>query len=284
MENPVVNKMIHSVKSSDSSQSQCTNSFRDDQLPALQKRMEELFLCVIVPTYNNQKTLGGVITDILKYTSNVIVVNDGSTDNTAEILKYFSDDISIVSYMPNRGKGFALKSGFDKAEKLGYHGAVTLDSDGQHFASEIERFVDYAEKYPDALLLGQRTNEGNIPAKNSFANKFSNFWFAVQTAYRFKDTQNGFRLYPLSAMKGLRSVSSRYEAELETLVRLAWKGIKIVPVPTRVYYPPESERVTHFRPGLDFFRISVLNTLFTLMAIVYGYPSMLFHSLFSKKN
>ena len=256
----------------------------DAPLHILQKRMEALRLCVVVPTYNNQKTLGGVIHDILKYTSSIIVVNDGSTDSTAEILKGFSEKICVVSYAPNKGKGFALKSGFDEAEKLGYRGAVTIDSDGQHFASEIERFVEYVEKNPDALLLGQRTSEGDMPAKNSFANKFSNFWFAVQTAYRFSDTQNGFRLYPLSAMKGLRSLSSRYEAELEMLVRSAWRGIRIVPVPTRVYYPPEGERVTHFRPGRDFFRISVLNTLFTLLAIVYGYPSMLLYRLFSKKK
>ena len=259
-------------------------SQHDSQLPVLQNRMEALRLCVIVPTYNNQKTLRGVIHDILKYTSNIIVVNDGSTDSTVEILKNLSGKIYIVLYMQNRGKGFALKCGFDEAENLGYRGAITIDSDGQHFASEIKRFVEYAEKSPDALLLGQRTAEGDMPAKNSFANKFSNFWFTVQTAYRFGDTQNGFRLYPLSAMKGMRPVSSRYEAELETLVRVAWKGIKIVPVPTRVYYPPEGERVTHFRPGKDFFRISVLNTLFTLLAIVYGYPSMFFHRLFSKKK
>jgi glycosyltransferase involved in cell wall biosynthesis len=254
------------------------------QLQILQSRMEALRLCVVVPTYNNQKTLPDVLNDILQYTSSIIVVNDGSTDNTTEILKDFAGKVEVVSYLPNKGKGYALKSGFNCAEELGYRGAVTIDSDGQHFASEIERFVDYAERYPEALLLGQRTTEGDMPAKNSFANKFSNFWFSVQTAYRLNDTQNGFRLYPLSAMKGLRSVSSRYEAELEMLVRSAWKGIEIVPVPTRVYYPPEGERVTHFRPGRDFFRISVLNTLFTLLAIIYGYPSMFLRRLFAKKK
>lgn len=255
-----------------------------EQGKQLQNRMEALGLCVVIPTYNNQKTLADVISSVLQYTSDVIVVNDGSTDKTATILDGFSDEIHVVSYMPNRGKGYALKKGFDKAEKLAYKGAVTIDSDGQHFASEIERFVEYAEKNPGALLIGQRTTEGDMPAKNSFANKFSNFWFTVQTAYRLNDTQNGFRLYPLAAMKGLRPLSLRYEAELEMLVRSAWKGIRIVSVPTRVYYPPEGERVTHFRPGKDFFRISVLNTLFTLLAIVYGYPSMFFHWLFAKKK
>ena len=249
----------------------------------LQRRMETLRLCVVVPTYNNQKTLSGVLNDLLGVTSSIIVVNDGSTDRTAEILERFADKMEVVSYKPNRGKGSALKIGFNRAETLGYKGAVTIDSDGQHFVSEITRFVDYAERYPDALLLGQRTTEGDMPAKNGFANKFSNFWFAVQTTYRLRDTQNGFRLYPLSAMRGLRPFSSRYEAELEMLVRSAWKGIQIVPVPTRVYYPPEDERVTHFRPGKDFFRISVLNTLFTVLAVVYGYPSMLIHHLLKKK-
>jgi glycosyltransferase involved in cell wall biosynthesis len=249
-----------------------------------QERIKALHLCVIVPTYNNRQTLADVLNGILLYTSSVIVVNDGSTDRTDGILNDFAGKIKVLSYWPNRGKGYALKCGFDKAEKLGYRRAITIDSDGQHFAADMERFVGYAEKYPDALLIGQRLTEGNMPVENSFANTFSNFWFTVQTAYRLQDTQNGFRLYPLSAMKGLRPVSSRYEAELEILVRSAWRGIRIIPVPARVYYPPEGKRITHFRPGKDFFRISVLNTVCTLLAIVYGYPAMLFHRLFTRKS
>ena len=247
-------------------------------------RMEALRICVVVPTYNNQKTIANVLNDILQFSTSIIVVNDGSTDHTGEILAGYNGCIEVVSYMPNRGKGYALKTGFDRAEALGYKNVITIDSDGQHIASEIRFFVDFAEKYPEALLLGQRTSEGEMPAKNNFANKFSNFWFTVHTANRLNDTQNGFRLYPLSAMKGLRPLTTRYEAELELLVRSAWKGIRIIPVPTRVYYPPEGERVTHFRPGKDFFRISVLNTFLTLLAIVYGYPSLFFYRLFNKRE
>ncbi|MDR1380897.1 MAG: glycosyltransferase [Tannerella sp.] len=252
--------------------------------PALQEQMDALRLCVVIPTYNNRKTLAGVIRDVLQYTSNVIVVNDGSTDDTAEILNGFAGRVELVSYRPNRGKGHALKSGFDRAEELGYRGAVAIDSDGQHAVADMRTFVRYAETHPGAFLIGQRTTEGNMPAKNSFANKFSNFWFTVHTSCRLDDTQNGFRLYPLAAMRGLRPVSSRYEAEFEMLVRSAWKGLPLLPVPVRVYYPPEGERVTHFRPAKDFLRISALNTLFLILAAVYGYPSILFRRLFNKRE
>ena len=260
---------IHSQ--SKQSKSACSND--------IQQQMEALRACVIVPTYNNQHTLPHVLDDVLQYTSSVIIVNDGSTDATNEIITHYIGRIDVVSYMPNRGKGYALKTGFNRAEELGYRNAITIDSDGQHVASELKRLVDYAKNYPGTILLGQRTTEGDMPSKNTFANKFSNFWFTVQTACRLKDTQNGFRLYPLSTMNRLRPLTSRYEAELELLVRSAWKGIRIVPVPTSIYYPPEDERITHFRPGIDFFRISLLNTLLTFLAIVYGYPSMFIHRL-----
>ena len=250
--------------------------------PALQERFEQQKICVVIPTYNNDQTLARVLGDVLRYTNSVIVVNDGSTDGTSEILNTFADTIEIVSCLKNKGKGHALKCGFNRAEVLGFNAVITLDSDGQHTANDIEDFVRMAETNPGTLLVGQRIIEGLIPKGNSFANKFSNFWFAVQTGRRLQDTQNGFRLYPLSAMKRMRPFSSRFEAEVEMLVRQAWKGIPIKPVPVHVYYPPENERISHFRPGKDFLRISLLNTLFTLLAIVYGYPSMLCRKLFNK--
>ena len=87
--------------------------------------------CVIIPTYNNHQTIEQVITDVLKYTDQVIVVNDGSTDTTQEILKNF-DQIDVVSYPTNKGKGYALRQGFKFAWKQGYEYAITIDSDGQH--------------------------------------------------------------------------------------------------------------------------------------------------------
>ena len=122
-----------------------------------------------------------------------------------------------------------------------------------------------------------------MPAGNTFANKFSNFWFKVQTCKSLPDTQTGYRLYPLKQMGTMWWVTSRYEAELEMLVFAAWHGIKLVPVSINVYYPPVGERVSHFRPGMDFFRISVLNTVLCVLAVLYGGPRMLISRIFFKK-
>ena len=240
-------------------------------------------ICVIIPTYNNQQTLAQTIDDVLKYTLPVIVVNDGSTDTTDEILAQYQSQINIVSYSKNKGKGFALKQGFDKAEDLGYSYAISMDSDGQHLPEDLPLFIDTITKNPGAMIIGSRSfKQKNMPEKSSFANKFSNFWFTMQTGIVLPDTQTGFRLYPLAKMNGMRSFTYRYEAELELLVRSAWRNIQLVPIPIQVYYPEKSERVTHFRPGIDFLRISLLNTFFVFVAIVYGYPSRFIHILLNK--
>jgi glycosyltransferase involved in cell wall biosynthesis len=250
---------------------------------SIEERIFNLKLCVIVPTYNNAGTLAAVINGILNYTTNIIIVNDGSTDHTGEILKDFGY-LRVISYSKNRGKGYALRCGFNMAERAGYRYAVSMDSDGQHFASDIEHFVDVIEQTPDVLVAGQRITEGYMPAGNSFANKLSNFWVHVLTLNKLLDTQNGFRLYPLWEMDGLRPFFNRYEAELEMIVRCAWKGIKAVPALTRVYYPPGEERVTHYRPGTDFMRITGVNVLFVLLAFVYGYPSMFYYRFIKRKS
>ena len=235
-------------------------------------RMRHLKVCTIMPTYNNGGTLRDVVKRVLNYCSDVIVVNDGCTDNSAEVLASFGERITVVDYGRNWGKGYALKQGFEKAKSMGFDCALTIDSDGQHFPEDIPLFVDALEQHPDALIVGSRNlKQDNMPGKNTFANKFSNFWFRVQTGIDLPDTQTGYRLYPLRRLP--RIFSARYEAELSLLVFSAWRGIDLVPIKVNVIYP--EDRVTHFRPFWDFFRISVLNTILCVVALVYGWPSRL---------
>ena len=307
---------------------------------------------ILIPTYNNAGTLADVVRRALQQGLPVMVVDDGSTDGTAEVLaglqsavrahnKAFScpdhlesaerevfpsakkiadaaekaslsdnetsdatgntslsdneiydaaekaslsdneisdaaekASLSVIRHVVNQGKGVALKTGFQEALRLGYSYAVTLDADGQHHPEDVP--VLLAQKGEKTLVVGSRSIRGK-DGRSSFANKFSNFWFTLYTWIKLPDTQTGYRLYPLKNLPSLRLLSARYEAELTLLVFSAWKGLKLVPVPVQVEYP--EDRVTHFRPGKDFTRISILNTLLLFVALFYGYPRTLLRKL-----
>jgi glycosyltransferase involved in cell wall biosynthesis len=239
------------------------------------QRMEKLKMAAVVPTYNNAGTLACVLDSLLETGAHVWVVNDGSTDATSAILSGYAGKVGIVSYEKNRGKGHALRKGFEKARSEGYSYAMTIDSDGQHRASSMTCFIDEVERHPDSLVVGARVlNQKGMPMGNTFANHFSNFWFRLQTGIDFPDTQSGYRVYPLSAMGKMHLFTERYETELEILVRAAWRGIRIAAVPIDVDYAPGGQRVTHFRPCIDFLRISLLNTVLTFMALTYERPKL----------
>ncbi|MBL7703730.1 MAG: DUF2062 domain-containing protein [Ferruginibacter sp.] len=238
----------------------------------------------MIPTYNNAATLAKVIEDVAEYTSDIIVVNDGSTDNTVEVVKQFTA-VQFISYQKNAGKGWALRTAFKYALDKGYNYAITIDSDGQHFAKDLPAFINKLEEEPNAVIIGARNmGQASVPGGSSFGNKFSNFWFKVETGITSPDTQSGYRLYPLEPIKKMRFITRKYEFEIEALVRLAWKGVKVISVPVTVYYAPAGERVSHFRPFKDFFRISVLNTILVLITALYIKPRDIIRTLFSPKK
>ena len=252
--------------------------------PIYEERFLALKACVLIPTYNNAGTLADVLRDVLQYTSRIIVINDGSTDNTAEILTRFQQ-IHVVNYSPNKGKGMALRTGFKEAVKLGYDHAITLDSDGQHYAKDVVEFLSWLEVEPNSLLIGARNlDQENVPGKSSFGNRFSNFWFWVNTGIRLQDTQSGYRSYPVSKLADKKYFTTKYEFEIEVIVRASWSGIAVRGVPVSVYYPKPEERVSHFRPGKDFTRISILNTVLVLISVLWIKPRDFVRNLFSSKG
>jgi len=248
------------------------------------EQFEQLQVCVIIPTYNNEHSLAAVIADVAEYTDHIIVVNDGSTDKTNSIIGSFQF-VQSISYDKNVGKGWALRKAFSHAIEKGYEYAITIDSDGQHFAKDLPVFIDKLLQEPNAIILGARNmDQDSVPGGSSFGNKFSNFWFKVETGISSPDTQSGFRLYPLVPIKKMNFFTRKYEFEIEVLVRAAWKGVKVLSVPVTVYYAAREERVSHFRPFKDFFRISVLNTILVLIAFFYIKPRNLLRSIFVKRN
>ncbi|GGN05681.1 glycosyl transferase [Dyadobacter beijingensis] len=246
--------------------------------------LSDIQCCVIIPTYNNRNTLRRVIDGVLQQTTGqeIIVVNDGSTDDTASILAAYGARIRVLDNVVNKGKGFSLRKAFAEAIRLGFENAISIDSDGQHLPSDIPLFIAAAKANPGALLMGSRNMEQEgVPGKSSFGNKFSNFWFKFETGLTLPDTQTGFRLYPLGPLKKISLFTTKFETEIEVIVKMAWRDVPIIPINIQVIYD-KNERVTHFRPFRDFTRISILNTWLVTLTLVYYLPRRLFQYIKKK--
>jgi glycosyltransferase involved in cell wall biosynthesis len=231
----------------------------------------DLKVCVIIPTYNNHKTLKRVIDGVLIYTDQIIIVNDGSTDKTVNILEEYPN-LDQINFNKNKGKGSALRAGFKRAYEQDYEYAITIDSDGQHFPDDIPAFISEIKKYKNVLLIGSRNmKHESVPKNSSFGNKFSNFWFWIETGIKLSDTQSGFRLYPLNKLSKINFYTTKFEFEIESIVKIAWRGVDVKNIPIKVLYDLE-ERVSHFRPITDFIRISILNTWLVFVAFIYIKP------------
>lgn len=227
-----------------------------------------------MPTFNNEKSLDSVLQDLLIYCKSIIIVNDGSTDSTSKILQHYSQ-LQIVDLPENKGKGNALRIGFRRAAELGYEYAITIDSDGQHYADDLDVFLTKLEEKtsrdPEILLVGDRNmGRDGIPGKSSTGNKFSNFWYMVVTGSQLNDTQSGYRLYPLQVVNNLNLFTNKFELEIEVIVKASWKKVAVQNIPIKVLYP--EGRVSHFRPFMDIVRIVILYMWFVLVSFFYIHP------------
>lgn len=224
-----------------------------------------------------------MVDEVLIQTNDIIIVNDGSTDNTKEILSIYSD-LTLIQLDQNKGKGNALRVAFKKALFLGFDYAITIDSDGQHFPDDIPVFINALQQSENknVLFIGSRNmNHESVPKKSSFGNKFSNFWLTVTTGEKLTDTQSGFRLYPIKAMENIKLRTSKFEFEIEAMVKSSWNGILLKNIPIRVFYD-QSERISHYRPLTDFLRISLLNTWLVFVAVIYIKPRDFFRKFRQK--
>ncbi|CAN5368358.1 hypothetical protein BH11BAC1_BH11BAC1_29690 [soil metagenome] len=169
--------------------------------------------------------------------------------------------------------------------KLGYNRVITIDSDGQHFADDIPVFFEKLEQQPDALIVGARNMSGDsIPGKSSFGHKISNFWFHFETGINLPDTQSGFRLYPVKELSKLNFFTTKYEFEIEVLVKASWSGIPVISVPIKVFYAQGKDRVTHFRPYTDFTRVGILHTWLVILTVLWYFPQRFFNRIKKKTS
>jgi len=209
-----------------------------------------LRFCALIPCLDGGDTLEPVVRGASEHAETVIVVDDGSSDGSAERARGLGAD--VVVHPRNRGKGAALITGLERAAALGFTHCVTIDADGQHAPADIPLLVRAAGQNPDAIVIGARDFAvDNVPGSSRFGRKFSNFWVRLETFNKLSDTQSGFRVYPVALVRALSVPASRFQWEVEVLVRGAWSGLPIVEIPVSVYYAPPDERISHYRGWAD---------------------------------
>ncbi len=213
---------------------------------------------VVIPIYNHHTQISDVIHKSLALNLPVIVIDDGSTDETQQRLAEING-ITVCMHEVNQGKGAALLTGFTEARKSGCDYALTIDADGQHNPADAPTLLAAAAKEKNrCLVVGVRRDmDGvNVPWTSRFGRGFSNFWVQMSGGPILRDSQSGFRLYPLPEILQLDVLARRYQYEVEVLVQAHRYGLVIKETEISVLYQAKDERISHFRPWVDFMRNS----------------------------
>ncbi len=211
-------------------------------------------VAALVPAYRAADTVGKVVAGARAHFAHVLVVDDGSGDATAAAAA--AAGAEVIRHPMNLGKGAALDTGLRALGARGVARALTLDADGQHLADEIPVLLTASDATPAAIVVGVRQTAGQTIARlNRFGNWIADRLLRVIAGRALPDTQSGFRVYPVAATLALGTRGSRYDFETEVLLLAARRGVPLVGVPVRVWYPPIAERVSHFRKGRDTLRI-----------------------------
>ena len=211
-------------------------------------------VAALIPAYEAGKTVADVVAGARAHVTRVIVVDDGSRDDTAARAAAAGAD--ILRHTDNAGKGAALLTGLRALAADGVARALTMDADGQHLAAEVPALLAASDAEPRAIVVGVRRKAGHtIRRLNRFGNWIADALLRRIAGRPLPDTQSGFRVYPVAATLALGARGTRYDFETEVLLRAARRGMPLVGVPVAVHYPPVAERVSHYRPGRDTVRI-----------------------------
>jgi glycosyltransferase involved in cell wall biosynthesis len=221
---------------------------------------------VVIPVYNHPATIGAMVAGVRRHGLRCILVDDGSEPGCAAVLDALareqSEGVSLVRLAQNQGKGGAMVAGFHEAARQGYTHALQIDADGQHDPADIPRFVATATAHPQAVVIGSPQYDDSVPKQRLYARYATHVWVWINTlSLDIRDSMCGFRVYPLQPVLDLLArehVGKRMDFDTEILVRLHWRSVQVVNLPTRVTYPQDG--ISHFRVWRDNVLISRMHT------------------------
>ena len=222
-------------------------------------------LLVVIPVYNHARGLASMLKGLAACALPCLLVDDGSEPECAAALRWMSaqhpDWLSLLRLEPNQGKGAAMLAGFAAAAARGATHVLQIDADGQHQVSDIPRFVSVAERHPQALVLGCPKYDQSVPRGRLIGRYVTHVWVWINTlSLAVRDSMCGFRVYPLAPLTELirsESLGKRMDFDSDVVVRLVWRGVPVVNLPTPVRYPADG--VSHFKLWRDNWMISKMH-------------------------
>ncbi len=209
---------------------------------------------LVIPSYNHGDEIAEVLKKSLKLNLPTFVVDDGSTDSTHSQIKGIKG-IQPLRHAENRGKGAAILTGFAEATRIA-DWAITIDADGQHNPEDALRMIQAIPENQRPIVVGIREGMAvkAVPWTSRFGRHFSNVWVWISGGPRMRDSQSGFRIYPLPEAMNMDVIARRFQFEVEILVKAGWKKVPVIEIPISVNYTPGRGRTSHFRPFMDFLR------------------------------
>lgn len=211
-------------------------------------------ILVVIPALDAEHTLTDVVRGCLKQLPDVVVINDGSSDRTAEVAR--AAGAKVLDHPRNLGKGAALKTGFRFALESGYDAVITVDADGQHLPAEIPRFIAAWKETGADLIIGSRSHLfAQMLARRRMANQFSAAAISTASTLPISDSQSGFRLYSARLLKDVPIGADGFDAESEVIVRAGKCGLRVVQIPIELGFV-NGISTSHYRPVADTVKIA----------------------------
>jgi len=221
-------------------------------------------ICIVIPTYNEAKAIGSLIRKIRQQELEVVVIDDGSRDNTAEIAK--DNGAIVLRNQINEGKGASLIKGFHYAVSRDFDAVISMDGDGQHLPEEIPYFIRLATYSDSGIFIGNRMPKiKTMPYIRILTNKFMSWLISLVVKQNIPDTQCGFRLIKKGVLERINLRTSKYETESETIIKASRLGFKIESIPIKTVYEGEKSQINPVIDTLRFIKF-ILAELWTTKA------------------
>ncbi len=217
-------------------------------------------ICILIPAHNEAKHIKRVVSELRAKSLDVLVVDDGSSDETTQLAK--AGGATVLTNFQNQGKGFSLQRGFDYIISNDYDALITMDGDGQHAIEDVDHFIELFKKdRPDIICGNRMTDHTGMPFVRLMTNRIMSGLISVVCRQKVYDSQCGYRLIRTEVLRNVKLSSSAFEIESEVLIKSAKKGYRIASVPVKTIYAGELSRINPFFDTVRFI-VYIIRELF----------------------